>query len=395
MRIAVLPRDAASAIITTAVTRAAWAVSLANLALAAVLLTDFLATRGLLAALPGPLAVILALIALGALAARVDRAWATVLFLVAGTAGNLAYQLALLESVPGIVDDGVIVLNRVAVSLVLAGVARGSAITAIGWSAGGFVLATVSGLAAAALAGAPFDAGWGPAIFLALLAFCHATLALVQAAQRRRVPDFASLEQEMQQLTEEERLRLRTNAAVHDTLLNDLTVVMNAPDELDEHTASRLLDDLHRLDHGIAHTDRVDAGDVLLRNRLLAIISDLQWRGLTVHLTGQRSGATRFAPEAVDAILDAVRAALENVLRHSGQTEAELEFTVDEHESTVIVSDHGHGFDPDAVPADRLGVRDSVVGRIHGVGGSVRVWSTPGGGTSVVMRVPFTAGARQ
>ena len=34
------------------------------------------------------------------------------------------------------------------------------------------------------------------------------------------------------------------------------------------------------------------------------------------------------------------------------QSDADLELSYSEHEVTIIVSDHGQGFDPDAVPAD-------------------------------------------
>ena len=43
----------------------------------------------------------------------------------------------------------------------------------------------------------------------------------------------------------------------------------------------------------------------------------------------------------------------------------------------------GPGFDPAAVPEDRRGVRESIVGRMERHGGSARVTSQPGGGTEV------------
>ena len=53
-----------------------------------------------------------------------------------------------------------------------------------------------------------------------------------------------------------------------------------------------------------------------------------------------------------------------------------------------MVIDHGVGFDPDGVAGDRLGLRTSVVSRITAHHGSVRIWSTPGSGTSVLISVP-------
>ena len=43
----------------------------------------------------------------------------------------------------------------------------------------------------------------------------------------------------------------------------------------------------------------------------------------------------------------------------------------------------GPGFDPAAVPADRRGVRESIVGRMERHGGRARITSAAGGGTEV------------
>jgi signal transduction histidine kinase len=87
-----------------------------------------------------------------------------------------------------------------------------------------------------------------------------------------------------------------------------------------------------------------------------------------------------------------MRAALEqclvNVVRHAGVTEAWLAAAADAGEVSVTIVDEGVGFDPDAVPHDRLGLSESVVGRLERCGGTVRVWSSPGAGTSVHVTIP-------
>jgi signal transduction histidine kinase len=54
----------------------------------------------------------------------------------------------------------------------------------------------------------------------------------------------------------------------------------------------------------------------------------------------------------------------------------------------VFVRDRGVGFDPLAIPADRRGVRDSIIGRMERHHGHASVHSEPGRGTEVelVMR---------
>jgi signal transduction histidine kinase len=53
-----------------------------------------------------------------------------------------------------------------------------------------------------------------------------------------------------------------------------------------------------------------------------------------------------------------------------------------------MVIDTGKGFSEEETGSDRLGLRQSVRRRIEAVGGTVQVWSTPGKGTSVMIRVP-------
>jgi signal transduction histidine kinase len=91
-----------------------------------------------------------------------------------------------------------------------------------------------------------------------------------------------------------------------------------------------------------------------------------------------------------EAVLAAVRACLENVVRHSGATVAEVELISDNRQVTVMVTDRGEGFDPSVVPADRLGLRSSVAERMAAVGGTAKVFSAPGQGTSVILSAPVS-----
>jgi signal transduction histidine kinase len=54
----------------------------------------------------------------------------------------------------------------------------------------------------------------------------------------------------------------------------------------------------------------------------------------------------------------------------------------------VFVRDRGRGFEPATIPADRHGVRDSIVDRMQRHGGAAEVRSTPGGGTEVRLSLP-------
>jgi signal transduction histidine kinase len=138
----------------------------------------------------------------------------------------------------------------------------------------------------------------------------------------------------------------------------------------------------------ITEIPTADEEDASLRNEIMRMVSEFQWRGLSIHVTGSGSGVYKLSPPVARALVGAVRAAFENVVRHSGASVAELELIYTD-DITVMITDQGAGFDMSAVPADRLGVRGSIVDRIEQVGGSAQVWSTPGGGTSVVLTIPF------
>jgi signal transduction histidine kinase len=89
----------------------------------------------------------------------------------------------------------------------------------------------------------------------------------------------------------------------------------------------------------------------------------------------------------------AVRAALDNVRRHCGP-QARAWVLIDDEGSAVgvTVRDDGPGI-PDgrlatAAADGRLGVSQSIRGRIRDLGGSVSIASAPGSGTEVRLRVP-------
>lgn len=110
--------------------------------------------------------------------------------------------------------------------------------------------------------------------------------------------------------------------------------------------------------------------------------------GVTVRVGGSPDALELLGPRRRDALEAAVGQCLVNVIRHAGVDEAEVAVGPGDGEVTVVVVDSGAGFDVDEVPDDRIGLRTSIKGRIEQEGGSVRIWSRPGVGTTVVLSVP-------
>ncbi|MGN6501574.1 MAG: sensor histidine kinase [Pseudolysinimonas sp.] len=393
MRVGVLPRDLAGRIINGTVAAVGWAVGALTIVVNVPILIETLSLRGRADEIPLPLAL-MGLMLLGiVIVARWPRLQVVLTFLVLGAGATLAYELLLVRGDPTIVQSNLFVVNRPAMVLVAVGITATTALAGILWSLFALMVATSVTLAAALVADVPFRPGLGPLMVFIIATLAYLTFAAIQVVQRRRVPNFDELEAETLRLARGENLARRTTAAVHDTVLNDLSLVLNSPGALSEQAIDRLRDDLAQLRGAewISQTTTIptaDDEDASLRNEIMRMVSSFQWQGLSIHVTGSGSGVYKLDPDVGRALVAAIRAALENVLKHSGATVAELELIYAD-DVTVMITDQGRGFDPDGIPEDRLGVRGSIVERLEAVGGSARIWSSTSGGTSVVMTVPI------
>ncbi|WP_346926252.1 PspC domain-containing protein [uncultured Arthrobacter sp.] len=95
--------------------------------------------------------------------------------------------------------------------------------------------------------------------------------------------------------------------------------------------------------------------------------------------------------ERHEALVQAAREAMLNAARHGGGA-VSVYLEVTDAAAEVFVKDRGPGFEPDSVPADRLGVRESIVGRMNRHGGTAIINSSPDG-TEVRLRLPMPTGA--
>ena len=104
-----------------------------------------------------------------------------------------------------------------------------------------------------------------------------------------------------------------------------------------------------------------------------------------VVIVGDAAGV---AGSAAAPLLGAAREAMANGARHAGAPRIDVYAEIGSDAVEVFVRDRGRGFDPAAVPADRGGLRLSVVDRMERAGGEAVVRSEPGSGTEVRLRLP-------
>lgn len=91
---------------------------------------------------------------------------------------------------------------------------------------------------------------------------------------------------------------------------------------------------------------------------------------------------------ASEALVAAAREAMVNAAKFGGGHPVDVYAESGSQRTEVFVRDRGPGFDVDAIPADRRGVRESILGRMERHGGSARIVSSPETGTEVELVLP-------
>lgn len=342
------------------------------------------------------LALALAIVVLG-IRRQTDSDAMAVLYLLVGAAALFLFAHAFLSKPDAGLTDYGYSLVAAKTALVMAGTSRVGARPSVGWTIAGYLVAEGAVLAASVLAGRFLD------FDLTTLAIAVASVALrplvsatgggLREAQPRLYR--AAREEELSALRH--RIEVKAAALMHDTVLGHLGAIASAPDgALDPRMRTQIERDLQLLlgedwlsdeTPGIAGELRAD----WQHSGLFAAIQEGRLLGLEVQTTGELGAVGRLDRQTSIAMGQAVKQCLVNVSKHSGTMFAEVAVYAAGNELCVMVIDSGKGFDEASAPRDRMGLRTSVHQRIEAVGGQAQVWSTPGRGTSIMLRVP-TAG---
>ncbi len=86
--------------------------------------------------------------------------------------------------------------------------------------------------------------------------------------------------------------------------------------------------------------------------------------------------------QSTGVLVAAAREAMLNAARHAGG-EVSVYLETSRSSIDVFVRDRGPGVDLDALPGDRMGIRESIIGRMNRAGGTATVRPGAGGGTEV------------
>jgi signal transduction histidine kinase len=89
----------------------------------------------------------------------------------------------------------------------------------------------------------------------------------------------------------------------------------------------------------------------------------------------------------LEALVQAAREAMTNAAKFAQADHIDLYAEVEPEKAEVFVRDRGVGFEVEAIPEDRRGVRDSIIARMERHHGRASVHSRPGEGTEVELTI--------
>ncbi|MBM7369286.1 sensor histidine kinase [Gordonia hydrophobica] len=179
--------------------------------------------------------------------------------------------------------------------------------------------------------------------------------------------------------------RARFDALIHDHVTATLIAAYSDPDEPRlPHQAARALAQLQEVATGSVDHGDLTAAETL--GRLRAAVTSIDPEiSVVIRRDGVDPQDARYPSPVVRALGEAVGEAVRNSVGHAGP-DAECAVLIETGPDTlrVTVVDDGDGFDPSAVPPERLGVEVSIRQRLREVtGAQARLSSAPGEGTAV------------
>lgn len=346
------------------------------------------------------------------LVARFPTVTLTLVYLVVGTGVILVLTVIVMDPAYEFETTNNVILALPRVALILVGGAGVGSVLGITWAALGYGLGEAAAFLGAALAGAVWAPNLAAATAFGIVLVVRTYDGLSRRSDSRREAGLHRASQQTRELAIRHDYELRATARLHDTALSHLVAIAAAGSgPVDERLRDGIRQDLGLIvgrdwaadhGHGATAAERgplrasrdasgatgAAASGVDPAPTLETAFAAAANAGLDVRMTGDLAVLRLLGPGRAAALDAAVAQCLVNVARHAGVDEAELALGYGGGEVTVAVMDSGAGFDEREVPEDRIGLRTSIRARIEQEGGAVRLWSTKGVGTTVVLTVP-------
>lgn len=304
-----------------------------------------------------------------------------------------------LVSIPAVPDTSA----TLAVMTLLVASASGLAMTLLVSRAGYVAYWALAGITATVAGVVLQDSPtWLPPALLTLLGWAAVNIIgylLVSSipAVLRQVSDIGAAHRAERQASELDAQRRQSARLLHDTVLATLTLLAHSGIGVSaDALRSQARNDAHllrqlRLDEPLlALPDAAYSPEPVEETTLGTTLESVRARFERLSLDVQWHGSTRITlPQpSLDAFLYAISECLENVRRHAGVASAHVTITDDATTVRAMVTDAGRGFVPDLVGDEHLGLQESVIARMQEIGGTARIFSAPGAGTTVLLEVP-------
>ncbi|MEV3983746.1 PspC domain-containing protein [Nonomuraea sp. NPDC049758] len=198
-------------------------------------------------------------------------------------------------------------------------------------------------------------------------------------------PWLAGLWKELQ-LERRERIRQEERAEVaamvHDSVLHTLTIIQRVAHDPREVTRLARAQERELRNWLYQPAQDADATVAAAVRRIAAEEEDSHGVPIEVVCVGDID----LDPQGkLAAMLKASRQAMVNAAKYSESPAISVYAEVEGLEVTIFVKDRGKGFDLEAVPLDRMGIRESIIGRMERHGGTARLRTEPGEGTEVML----------
>jgi signal transduction histidine kinase len=188
----------------------------------------------------------------------------------------------------------------------------------------------------------------------------------------------------VRELTEERRERIRSQeraevaAHLHDSVLHTLTLIQRHVE--DPREVARLARSQERelrawLYKPDAAADRDFAAAL---EEVAAEVEDAHRVSIDVVVVGDCP-----LDDRLGTVMQAAREAMVNAAKYAGGIAISVYAEVEPGAVEVFIRDRGPGFVMEDVPEDRLGIRQSIVGRVERKGGTAVIRTAPGEGTEV------------